>query len=63
MKGFKVIILSSVTAIVILGFVNADKIRNNVSWMFEVEQSAAELPELSNKEIEEVVSKNGKERL
>lgn len=63
MKGFKVIILSSATAIAILGFVNIDKIRSNIDWMFEVEQSATDLPELSNKEIEEVVNKNGKEKL
>ena len=63
MKSFKILLLSAVTALAILGFVNADKIKNNMSWMFETEQSASDLPELSNKEIEEVVSKNGQEDL
>ena len=63
MKSFKILLLSFITAVVILGFVNADKIKNNMSWMFETEQSPSDLPELSNKEIEEVVSKNGQEDL
>ncbi len=63
MKSFRILLLSIITAIAILVFVNADKIKNNMSWMFETEQSASDLPELSNKEIEEVVSKNGQEDL
>lgn len=63
MKSFRIVLFSVFTASAVLGFTNIDKIRNNVSWMFEIEQPAENLPELSNKEIEEVVSKNGKEKL
>ncbi len=56
----KALIITAIVAIIIAVSINTDKIKENLSWVFEVEQEAAALPDLSNKEIEETVTQNRK---
>lgn len=58
MKNLKLFIVAAIVGLVVIGAANINKIEENLSWMFEADDSQIALPELSNKEIEEVANKN-----
>ena len=58
MKNLKILIFAIILAILIIAGMNTDKIKENLNWMFETDQSSSSLPELSNQEIEKVANEN-----
>ncbi len=58
MKNLKIFITAiAVTATMVI-YINTDKIKDNLSWIFEADESQIALPDLSNREIEEAANKN-----
>ncbi len=58
MKNLKLLIVAALVAVVVIAVTNSDKLEENLSWMFEADDSHIALPELSNKEIERVANEN-----
>ncbi len=61
MKNLKLFVIAIFVAFGVIVVANMDKAKENMSWVFEDDESQVALPELSNKEIEETASKNGAE--
>lgn len=58
MKNLKIFIFAIVLALLIIAGMSMDKIKENLNWMSETDESSSSLPELSNREIEKVTNEN-----